>query len=526
MHSTGAVLLLVLALVLAWLGATAGLRPLMLPDEGRYVGVAWEMLRSGQWAVPTLDGMPFFHKPPLFYWLTAAALGLFGAHEWAARLGSLAGAGLAAVALYLFLRRWSGERHARLGLAALLVQPLFFIGAQFANLDMLVAGCISTTIVLAAHALLIAAHGLPPQQVRLAWWAACAMAAAGVLAKGLIGAVLPTLVILAWLAATRRLRLLAALPWWTGIALFLALALPWFLLMQMRHPDFLHYFFVVQHLQRFAGGGFNNVQPFWFYPAVLAVLGLPGLPWLARLVRQRQALPVDAAPAAPAVRVLLLAWAGVVVLFFSLPASKLLGYVLPAVPPLAALMAEGYLLGRPVTARRRQAGMACLVLAGVVGFAGVAVLALRPQPGSLRGLATTLGQLRQPGEPVFVLDRYPYDLPFYARLERSAIVVGEWPADPASLPDNWRKELADAATFPGTARNLMATSDWPAALCAAPRSWVLGPASAAAGHPLLQQAPVLAQQGELRLWRVQPAAPAALNPSDCAGTPNVAPTGR
>ena len=65
-------------LVLLWFAAGAGLRPLMLPDEGRYVGIAWEMLRSGEWLTPTLDGLPFFHKPPLFYWVTAAALALFG----------------------------------------------------------------------------------------------------------------------------------------------------------------------------------------------------------------------------------------------------------------------------------------------------------------------------------------------------------------------------------------------------------------------------------------------------------------
>src|SRR5689334_2016600 len=76
--------LFVFAIALTWLGCTAWMRPLFLPDEGRYVGVAWEMLASGNWLTPTLDGMPFFHKPPLFYWLTALAMNAFGANEWAA----------------------------------------------------------------------------------------------------------------------------------------------------------------------------------------------------------------------------------------------------------------------------------------------------------------------------------------------------------------------------------------------------------------------------------------------------------
>ncbi|HEY9460708.1 MAG TPA: hypothetical protein VIR04_07905, partial [Paralcaligenes sp.] len=71
-----------------WLAATTWTRPLLLPDEGRYVGVAWSMLDVGQFSVPRLDGLPFFHKPPLFYWITALAMQCFGANEWAARLSS------------------------------------------------------------------------------------------------------------------------------------------------------------------------------------------------------------------------------------------------------------------------------------------------------------------------------------------------------------------------------------------------------------------------------------------------------
>jgi len=95
----------VAALLGLWLAATAWLRPLTLPDEGRYVGVAWEMLRSGDWLTPTLNGLPFFHKPPLFYWLTAGSMALFGAHEAAARVAPWLGAWGGGLALYLFLRR-------------------------------------------------------------------------------------------------------------------------------------------------------------------------------------------------------------------------------------------------------------------------------------------------------------------------------------------------------------------------------------------------------------------------------------
>ena len=89
------------------------------PSEGRYVGVAWEMLRSGDWLTPTLDGQPFFHKPPLFYWITASSLSVFGLHEWAGRLASLIGACAAAIAIALFMRRWRGLPAARASLLVL-----------------------------------------------------------------------------------------------------------------------------------------------------------------------------------------------------------------------------------------------------------------------------------------------------------------------------------------------------------------------------------------------------------------------
>lgn len=514
-------------LTLAWLGATAGLRPLMLPDEGRYVGVAWEMLRSGHWAVPTLDGMPFFHKPPLFYWLTAAALQVLGPHDWTARVAPLLGATLAAASLHVLLRRWSGERTARHALAALLVQPLFFVGAQFANLDMLVAGCITATIALAAHVLLSAAQGQPARGSVLAAWA---MAAAGVLAKGLIGLVVPALVVLGWLVITRRIRLLRALAWWPGPLLFLGLAAPWYAVMQARYPDFLHYFVVVQHLQRFAAGGFNNAQPVWFYPAVLALLSLPGLPWLWRLARpgrQAQATPGTATADDAALRTLLLVWAGVVVVFFSLPASKLVGYVLPAVPPLAALMAQGYLLGGPASRRRRQAGLFSLLLSAALGLTAVGVLSMGHFPSS-RALASTLGQLRHPGEPLYMLDNYHYDLPYYARMDTAGTVVTDWSADRSTLPDNWRKELADAASFASApqAHHLMSPADWPSALCQAPVNWVVGTADEASAHPFLQAAQVVATLDKLRLWRVQASGPGAITDLHCAEMPNGAPRGR
>src|SRR5215510_6402133 len=117
---------LVAPMVFAWLAATAWMRPLALPDEGRYVGVAWEMVRSGNWLVPTLDTLPFFHKPPLFYWLTAAAISILGNNEWAARLPSLLSATGAVVGLFVFLRRWTDQATALTAVLVLATTPFFY----------------------------------------------------------------------------------------------------------------------------------------------------------------------------------------------------------------------------------------------------------------------------------------------------------------------------------------------------------------------------------------------------------------
>ena len=498
-----------LALIAAWLLASAWLRPLMVPDEGRYAGVAWEMLRSGDWLTPTLNGLPFFHKPPLFYWLSGAALWLFGLVEIAGRAGALCGATLGAWALYLFARRWGGPAAARRALWVLLVQPLWLVGGQFANLDMLVAGCITATWLALAHAALCFEQGLAYRR----WlWLGYALAGLGVLAKGLIGFVIPALCIGLWLLLRGRWRTLLALFSLPGALLFLLIAGPWYLAMQQRFDGFLHYFFVVQHFQRFSVGGFNNAMPLWFYPAVLALLSLPCLLWSARLLTRRYWAQTGGSPEA-AVRLAMLVAVASVLLFFSIPKSKLVGYVLPAVPPLAWLMADASAL-LAGTRARRNAWRASAALSAALGLAAVLWLTLHTDYSS-RPLALALRAEHQDNEPVYMLDEYLYDLPFYAQLRQPVRVVSHWRSPEAKARDNWRKELDDAADFnPGAGqRLLLRPEDFEAALCAAPRSWVLAEPAELARYPVLAQAtPVLTSHGTT-LVRVDAA-------RDCAKTPN------
>ncbi|KAK6026861.1 hypothetical protein OSTOST_07150 [Ostertagia ostertagi] len=372
---------------------------------------------------------------------------------------------------------------------------------------MLVAGCIAATIALLANATLSLEAG---QRWRAALWGGYAMAGVGVLAKGLIGVVLPALVLLAWLLATRRLRLLPRLLSLPGLALLALIATPWFVIMQQRYDGFFDYFFIVQHVKRFAAGGFNNVQPVWFYPALLLVAFLPWAAWLWR--RAPSAAP--AGDAATSLRLLMMLWAAVVVVFFSLPQSKLIGYVLPAVPPLAWLAAYGL-----TASGRWPRGWQMVTLSAALIGPGVAIgLSTRPTH-TTRSLALVLRDARQPSEPVVMVGGYVYDLPLYARLTEPALVVDDWGSAAIDQRDNWRKELADAGRFAPAqaARQLVRPEALAGRLCAAPRTWVVGDVSQAASQPLLAHAPVIAQTGALRLWRVEPA---------CAQTPTASPAGR
>lgn len=473
-----------LALLAAWLLATLWLRPLLVPDEGRYAEVARAMAEHG-WLVPTLDGLPFFHKPPLFYWIDIAAMRLIGANEFAARLGSALGAWMMGAALYLAMRRWHGERVARIGLAVLATTPFFFIGGQYANHDMLVGGLISAAILAFARAL------DQPPRVDLRWlvaaWVSCALA---MLAKGLIGVVLPALVIGPWLLAQGRWRQLLRLLHPLGLLAFGLAGLPWFVAMQLRFPGFFDYFVIEQHFRRFEQSSFNNVHGLWFFVVLMPLSTLPWSAWLPAAVRRAWATR-DATTA-------LYAWWALAILgFFSIPSSKLVGYALPALAPWCALLAL------PIAAARVRLRRGVMAGAAVFCLAIVAVAAWKA-PQSSRPVALALAAHRAPADTVAMIDEYRYDVPFYARLDRPVLILGDW-ADPAiAHNDNWRKEIADAARFdPVAARAVLRPLDAVDSLaCGASAVWfIVSPG---------QSARVAAQPGAARvfadrrdeLWRV------------------------
>ncbi|MDR0780212.1 MAG: glycosyltransferase family 39 protein [Pseudomonadales bacterium] len=494
-HRSSDTLLLIGAAL--WLLMLNGLRPLALPDEGRYSGVAWDMLRHGDLSTPLLNGLPYFHKPPLFYWLSAASMNVFGMNEWAARLPSTLGAVLALYATYAFVRRYHSSAAARATLLIVVTLPLFFGGAGFANLDMLVAGLIAACVLSGADTTLRRARG-EPWRARSVLTAT--LAALAVLAKGLIGLVLPGGILLCWLLLRRDGRGFWALLWPPALLAFAVVALPWCWLMQARYPEFFHYFFIYQHFERFTGSGFNNANPWFFYLPALLLMALPWTLWSPLLLRKSFWSAADP----HGVRRLMAVWALLILVFFSIPASKLVGYILPALPPLAFLLADAITRGG---ARHSQRAALTCVAAACCCIALVVAAAFITTPRSNKSLGLALRDAAQPDDVLVMLNVYFFDLPFYSRQRQAAWVVENWEDPAIAQADGWRKELLDAAQFNPSLKVLISADEWRQRVCTGPDGahyWTLGLTQNASQYPLLANTPPLATTTDGRtLWRLE-----------------------
>jgi 4-amino-4-deoxy-L-arabinose transferase-like glycosyltransferase len=355
---------LLLATVAALLLLRLGAVPLVGPDEPRYARVAVEMQRSGDFVTPTLQGQPWLEKPALYYWLAALCFTLFGENEAAARLPSVAAALLLVGATALLGARLFGRSagtHAGFILATSLLP---FAYGRAASMDMLLAALASVATGLYGLRLLGIAGPLAVP-------VASAFAGLAVLAKGPLGLLLPALVVGAFLLARRNWAFLRELlsPWSLGA--FLAVAAPWYLAIyraQGRH--FVDVFLLNHNVARFTSTIHNHPGPAWYYVAIL----LAGLfPW-SGLVLPALRRAFSPGWSREGRTSFVLAWLFVPLAFFSLAGSKLPGYILPCLPPLAILMGSlSVAMGRhePLPG---WAGPRAAALVGLLLSAGLAAL--------------------------------------------------------------------------------------------------------------------------------------------------------
>ncbi|MCA1593357.1 MAG: glycosyltransferase family 39 protein [Acidobacteria bacterium] len=335
--------LLLLALVCAVYFYGLGYAPLLGPDEPRYAQVAREMFMRGDWVTPTLGGHTWFEKPALLYWLMMTAYGAFGVSEFSARFSS-AIAGVLTVLLVGWLgsrvERATGEQASSLGLLSAVVMASsagLIVFARGASFDILL-----TVTVTAALACFFVSE-LEESETRRRWFLAGFYACVGVslLAKGLVGVVIPCGVVgLFYLLRRRRPRLIRLGILW-GPLLGVAVAGMWYGPVIERHGwKFVDEFFVQHHFARYLSNKYRHPQPVYYYLPIIALMAMPWTAFLLKSLASSRLRDMRADGALSEMRVFALAWLVVPVAFFSISGSKLPGYIVPALPGAALLASE------------------------------------------------------------------------------------------------------------------------------------------------------------------------------------------
>ena len=376
------------------------------PDEPRYAWIARAMAQTGDWVTPRLYGSPWFEKPILYYWAAALGFALRLPAEWAARLPSAIAALAAALAI-----AWLGKKHYgsaqnqsgdhAFAISPALLAPMIFsaslaaIGfARAATPDMLFSASIALAMAVAASCLRRAGalrngnaastHNQKLSAGTLAIFGA--FLGLGVLAKGPAAVILAGGAIGIWALATKQLRAALSLAHPIAIAAFCVVALPWYVICARRNPDFLHIFIFQHNFERYLTPVFQHIQPFWFFVPITLLAVLPWTPFLLSTVSEgRHTMRANTWKNSPGF--FFACWALFPILFFSFSQSKLPSYILPAIPPLALLIAVG---ACRTSARSRRLliviSSAIAITWLVLGVAAWEYFAADPQSGLARKL--------------------------------------------------------------------------------------------------------------------------------------------
>ncbi|MCE9650776.1 MAG: glycosyltransferase family 39 protein [Parvibaculum sp.] len=459
-----------------------GNRNISSPDEGRYIEIPREMVESGDYVLPRLNGVLYFEKPPLFYWLEASAIKTLGISEGTMRLWPALLGIFGALMTYGVARRFYGRAAGFVAGGVLATSLMYYALARFVIIDM------SESVLMSAALFAFLLSAEERDEKKALWWArgGHAAAALAVLAKGLIGVLLPGLIGLVWIALIGRWSFVRRALCPSGIAIFLAIALPWHILAAMRNHDFLWFYIVHEHFLRFTTTVHRRNEPMWYFIPVLLVGFLPWTGYLWHAVKD--ALPGWTRRSEKPVELFLLLWAGIIFVFFTFSDSKLPPYILPIFPPLAVLLGrvlgprlgsrDDLPLGRWVFAgffgllaagvavaynlpslrqddnvgaylgpvayivfpmavvfalgslaaivlpRRygERATVAVIALTAVLGWTGISLVASEADPNSVKTVAEVIQKYRHHNETVASYGTFFYDLPVY--LDDKVVVVG------------------------------------------------------------------------------------------------------
>ncbi len=335
-------------------------------DEPRYAQVAREMLQRNDFVTPTLNGVAWLEKPALYYWRAMFAFETFGIHDWAARLPSASFALGMITVIFFHMRRF--RPGAQLNAALITASCAAVIGfARGASTDMQLAAPF-TVAMLGWYAW---------YETRSKFWLLDLYIFTGVatLAKGPVAPFLAGAIVLIFCLLRRDIKSAFRTLWIPGILIYLGIVLPWFILVQIRNPQFIRVFILEHNLERFATNLYQHRQPFWYYIPVLLLSLVPwtffSIPALIdavnscvrdwRLPRESSDRKlIDSYPE------FLVIWSLFPILFFSISRSKLPGYILPSIAPCTILTAD-------FIQRRKGEAISALVIAAHAALGALAL---------------------------------------------------------------------------------------------------------------------------------------------------------
>jgi 4-amino-4-deoxy-L-arabinose transferase-like glycosyltransferase len=317
----------------------------ILPNSLRAASLraSYQCLMGGT-VTPILYGKPWLEKPALYYWRAMGYYRELGVYDWTARLASATGALALIILAFLHLKRFRPGGH--LDAALIMVSAIaMFAFSRGASTDMQLAApfCIG----------MLGWYAWYETGKKFWLFDLYFFGAAATLAKGPVAPFLALSIICLFLGLRREWSALRRTIWIPGIVLYLVMVLPWYIAVQRRNPTFLNEFFWKHNLERYTTNLYHHRQPFYYYLIVLILGMMPWTAlsvralvdgvstsfaeWKARSKRQRYVGHVRAGDAFPEFLVL---WALFPIIFFSFSDSKLPGYILPSMPPLAILTGD------------------------------------------------------------------------------------------------------------------------------------------------------------------------------------------
>ncbi len=404
-----------------------GTYPLMDKTEARYAEIGREMVATQNWVTPQLEqGLPFWGKPPLSFWLTAISFQLLGEGEFSARLPSFLLAILMLYFTYLLGKHLINPKYGLMAGCILATTGMFFVNAGSVMTD----PALSTAITLSMISLIFCLQSPHPSK----YWGYLFFIglALSLLAKGPVGAVLIFIPIVLWLIIYRQWkRLWLSLPWITGLLLTALIAIPWYVLAEMKTPGFLNYFIVGEHFKRFTVSGWEgdlygkgHSQP----KGMIWLFAIPvTMPWtiimVGALMYLKKAKVKFKAIFENEIWILILLWLLSPLILFTIASNILMTYLIPALPAFALITARLILLlekqqSKPLSwpAKPNTFLITSLLAPLALIIAAITILPSVGRQSSQVDIVNKYKELRPDvASQLVYVDHMPYSADFYAQ---------------------------------------------------------------------------------------------------------------